>query len=183
MTDKELIEKAKVFALQVHARDRWNDTERASRLPHFEEVARLVTESGGSAVEIAAAWLHDSVEDTPTTIEQVKQEFGKEVARVVEGLTDTPGWEKLPIVERKAKQAEHIKNESLSVRRVKLADQCSNVKAVGEKVFPGMEGETAVAYCTGAKNLADICASASLYLDQIFQERYKTTLKNLASRA
>lgn len=181
MSDKELVEKAKAFAARVHAGQRQNDAENTLRFPHFEEVAQLVADSGGSAVEIAAAWLHDSVEDTPTTIEEIRAEFGDEVAEVVSGLTDLPHFEKLPVAERKAKQAERIRDESSSVKRVKIADQSSNVKVVGEKVFLDMQGERAVAYCMGAKSIVDACEGTSLYLEQIFQERYEIALRNLGA--
>lgn len=183
MEDKNIIEKAKAFATRIHADQKQNDVDASPRFPHFIEVAQLVTESGGSANEIAAAWLHDSVEDTPTTLEDIRKEFGDEVADMVDGLTDPKGFEVLPVAERKAKQAERILTKSASVKRVKIADQSSNVRAVGTKVFLDMQGERAVAYLNGAKAIVEGCKGVSPYLDKIFQERYDIALQNLEKRA
>ena len=181
MGNDTIIEKAKAFAARVHADNKQNDAEKTPRFPHFVEVAGLVTESGGSDSEIAAAWLHDTVEDTPTTIEDIKREFGDGVAEIVHGMTDLPGFEQLPVAERKAKQAERVRGESASVRRVKLADQSSNVQQVGRKVFLDMQGERALAYIHGAKAIADACKGVSPFLDKVFQERYEVALQNLQS--
>ena len=179
MTDQKLVEKAKAFAARVHAGQKQNDIEESPRWPHFEEVAQLVTDSGGSANEIAAAWLHDAVEDTLTTLEDLRKEFGDQIADMVDGLTDPAGYELLPVAERKAKQAERILAKSPSVKRVKIADQSSNVKAVGTKVFLDMQGERAVAYLNGAKAIVEGCKGVSPYLEKIFQERYEIALRKL----
>jgi (p)ppGpp synthase/HD superfamily hydrolase len=180
MPDQKLVEKAQAFAARVHAGQTQNDAGRTPRFPHFIEVVGLVKESGGSATEIAAAWLHDAVEDTPTTIEEIRLEFGDEVANIVHGLTDPEGLEDLPVAERKAKQAERVRTEGASVRRIKIADQCSNVRSVGRKIFLDMQGERAVLYCQGAKRIADECRGVSGFLDQTFQEIYDEAMQNLS---
>ncbi|MEK7109090.1 MAG: HD domain-containing protein [Patescibacteria group bacterium] len=179
MEGAELIEKAKSFAFRAHEGHTRNDKDNNPYIVHPEEVAGLVAQSGGSAQEVAAAWLHDTVEDTPTTIEDIRREFGEEVATIVHGLTDLPEFEALPLAERKAKQAERVRTESVSVRRIKLADQSSNVKTVGAKVFLDMQGDRALAYVRGAKSIADECKGISPFLDSLFQERYEAAVKNL----
>ena len=181
MQDKELVEKAKNFAFRAHEGHLRNDKNNDPYIVHPEEVADLVSKSGGSAQEVAAAWLHDTVEDTPTTIEDIRREFGEEVADIVHGLTDLPEFEGLPLAERKAKQAERVRNEGISVRRIKLADQSSNVKAVGSGIFLDMPPEKAKVYVSGAKSIADHCKGISDFLDELFEERYKEALTNLES--
>ena len=76
LSGKELIEKAKAFAEKVHAGQTRMNKAKSPAITHMAEVAALVEEDGGSPEEVAAAWLHDTVEDTPTKIEEIGQEFG-----------------------------------------------------------------------------------------------------------
>ncbi|MES2203027.1 MAG: HD domain-containing protein [Patescibacteria group bacterium] len=181
MEGAELIEKAKAYAHRAHTGHKRMDAEGSPYIVHPEEVADLVAKSGGSAQEVAAAWLHDTVEDTPTTIEDIKREFGDEIAEIVHGLTDLPEFEKLPVAERKAKQAERVRGESISVRRIKLADQTSNVPTVGSGMFLDMTPGRALDYVRGAKSIAEECKGISPFLDTLFEERYQAALKNLSN--
>jgi guanosine-3',5'-bis(diphosphate) 3'-pyrophosphohydrolase len=103
------------FAAHAHRNHVRNDSAKTPYIHHLTEVADLVTQSGGSDQEIAAAWLHDTVEDTDTTIEDIRREFGDEIAHVVEGVTDLKEWLPLPLSERKAKQAERVGREIASL--------------------------------------------------------------------
>ncbi|MES2215879.1 MAG: HD domain-containing protein [Patescibacteria group bacterium] len=140
---------------------------------HLEEVARLVTESGGSEAEIAAAWLHDTVEDTSVTLDDIENEFNKDVRELVGGLTDLDEFKDLPLVERKRKQAERVKSESVGVRRIKLADQTSNVRRMTQHGNAAWTPEEHVIYIHGAKLIADQCRGISDFLDQLFKENYQ----------
>lgn len=142
------------------------------QLEHLQEVADLVWASGGSQVEIAAAWLHDSVEDTSVTLEDIKNEFGDEVAELVDELTDPEEIRHLPTAERKQKQAKRISDESKSARRIKLADQTSNVRCVtvDPKATWTMEGRRN--YALGARQIADQCKGISSVLDEAFDREY-----------
>src|ERR1035437_3050677 len=129
MSKINIIYLAEEFARKAHVTDDVGKSIHGvirMRVVHLQEVADLVWASGGSDTEIAAAWLHDSVEDTGTTLLDIKREFGEEVELIVEGLTDLDEFEDLPLAERKKKQAERVKFESDSVKRVKIADQTSN---------------------------------------------------------
>jgi (p)ppGpp synthase/HD superfamily hydrolase len=139
---------------------------------HLQEVADLVWTSGGSDIEIAAAWLHDSVEDTVVTMDDIMNEFGDEVAALVHELTDPDELKHLPTTERKQKQAERISNESEGTRRIKLADQTSNVRCV--TVDPKAEWtlEGCRNYAIGAKKIADKCKGLNSILDDAFDREY-----------
>lgn len=173
-----LLVKAKEFAGHAHREHVRSDEAKTPYVFHLEEVAELVRASGGSDEEIAAAWLHDSVEDTEATIEDIYKEFGKEVGDIVEGVTDLLEWLPLPLEERKAKQAERVAKESSSIRRVKLADQTSNVRicGLGNDAFTM---EVKFIYIDGAKNIAEACKGVSPYLDALFAEHYEAAYKNL----
>lgn len=176
----DIVTKAKEFASEVHKDHVRNDEVKTPYIFHLEEVAELIKESGGSDLEIAAGWLHDTVEDTQTTIEDIFREFGKEIGDIVEGVTDLLEWLPLPLEERKAKQAERVAVESSSIRRVKLADQTSNVRIVGlaNDNFPM---DIKFIYIDSAKRIAEACRGVSPYLDTLFAERYETAYKNLTA--
>lgn len=139
---------------------------------HLQEVADLVWASGGSETEIAAAWLHDSVEDTSVTLEDIRKEFGDDVAELVHELTDPEEIRHLPTAERKQKQAERISGESESARKIKLADQTSNVRCVtvDPKAAWTLEGRRN--YALGAKKIADQCKGINVMLDEAFDREY-----------
>jgi (p)ppGpp synthase/HD superfamily hydrolase len=139
---------------------------------HLQEVADLIWTAGGREIEIAAAWLHDCVEDTAVTLEDIKNEFGVEVAALVHELTDPENLKQLPTTERKQKQAERISNESEGARRIKLADQTSNVRCVtvDPKAQWTLEGRRN--YVLGAKKIADNCKGLNSILDDAFNREY-----------
>ena len=88
---------------------------------HLQEVADLVWISGGTEDETAAAFLHDSVEDTTTTLEYIKEHFGDNVAKIVDGLTDPEHFEGMPLPKRKRLQAERLQSKSESIRRRRIS--------------------------------------------------------------
>ena len=173
------VTKAETFAREAHKDHVRNDEAKTPYVHHLEEVAGLVEKSGGTDNEIAAAWLHDTVEDTKTTGEDIKNNFGEEIAEIVYGLTDLPEFLVLPLKDRKLKQAERVKSESTSVRRVKLADQTSNVKIVGERHLDGFTHNDKINYIEGAWAIAQMCKGISSFLDDEFQRRYQEAKNNL----
>ena len=174
----DVIEKAKEIASYAHRNHVRNDDAKTPYVQHLAEVADLVRESGGTESEIAAAWLHDTVEDTHITIDDIRKEFSEEIAEIVAGLTDMPEWTTLSLAERKARQAKRVSKESSSIRRVKLADQASNVQIVGKKKLDSTTHKK-ITYIVGAKKIAEACKGVSAYLDTSFEERYQTTFKIL----
>jgi guanosine-3',5'-bis(diphosphate) 3'-pyrophosphohydrolase len=173
--NRKIIIDARRFAREVHKQNIITTVSGDVRpqIEHLQEVADLVWASGGSETEIAASWLHDSVEDTPVTLEDIEKQFGKEVLSLVTDLTDPENFKMLPNIERKPKQAERVKNKSDSVKRIKLADQISNVRLMVTDpkdiwVFEGNRD-----YVIGAKLIADRCKGVSLTLDELFDKEYK----------
>jgi (p)ppGpp synthase/HD superfamily hydrolase len=119
-----LAERASEFARRAHAGQEYGDG-----TFHDNHLARVVgvLEQFGESDErlIAAAWLHDTVEDTDVTIDQIKDVFGDDVADLVWRLTDETGGSRR---ERHAKTHMKIRERSEAVR-VKLADRIANVEA------------------------------------------------------
>jgi (p)ppGpp synthase/HD superfamily hydrolase len=168
----EKIEKCKYLAIARHAGQCRPNQSREPKINHIEEVAQLVKESGGNQDEVAAAWLHDIVEDTDTTTDEIEELFGDEIAQLVDGLTDPPEFSSLPLGVRKHQQAQRLLSKSDGVRRVKLCDQISNVHSVINDPPKDWDNKKCLEYIEGAKKIADVCYGVSDYLDALFKEAY-----------
>ncbi|MEI7669507.1 MAG: bifunctional (p)ppGpp synthetase/guanosine-3',5'-bis(diphosphate) 3'-pyrophosphohydrolase [Pseudomonadota bacterium] len=129
--DEDLLDRAYIFAMQAHGTQK-----RASGDPYFShpvEVAYMLTQFKLDTASIVTALLHDTVEDTDATLEDIEKHFGKEIAGLVDGVT------KLTRIETKsenAKQAENFRklllamSEDLRVLLVKLADRLHNMRTL-----------------------------------------------------
>lgn len=99
---------------------------------HLAAVAELVSAHQGTPEMIAAAWLHDVVEDTPVTMEDIRAQFGDTVTNLVEELTDVSGPEDGNRALRKAMDKEHLAKASDSAKTIKLADLIDNAESIIE---------------------------------------------------
>jgi (p)ppGpp synthase/HD superfamily hydrolase len=97
---------------------------------HPQAVAATVATVTDDEVVIAAAWLHDVVEDTPVTIDQIEAEFGAEVARLVADLTDAATKADGNRRQRKAIDREHTAGADPRAKTVKLADLIDNLSDI-----------------------------------------------------
>ncbi|MGH9524994.1 MAG: HD domain-containing protein, partial [Terriglobales bacterium] len=129
--DLSLVEKAYEFSLRHHA-----GQTRASGEPyliHPLEVAFLLSEMRLDAVAIAAGLLHDSVEDTSVTTQEVQAEFGEQVAHIVEGVTKIS---RIDFATREERQAENLRKmmlamvDDIRVVLIKLADRLHNMRTL-----------------------------------------------------
>lgn len=130
--DKKLIRKAFDFAVEAHKDQRRKSGE--AYIFHPIAVAKIVaSEIGLGATSIAAALMHDVVEDTPTTIDDIKKEFGAKVALIVEGLTKIAQVKKDMNI---SVQAENFRkmlltlNDDVRVILIKLADRLHNMQTM-----------------------------------------------------
>jgi hypothetical protein len=124
---QELAKKASSYATSAHARI--NQLRKYTLQPydvHLRGVAGLVASVGGDEEMIAASWLHDVVEDTPATFDDLEREFGSDVMMLVKELTDVsrPGDGNRAI--RKAMDREHLAAASPRAKTIKLADVIDN---------------------------------------------------------
>ncbi len=120
-----LIVRAASFAADKHRKQRRKGADGNPYINHPLEVARLLAEHGiDDAIVLAGAILHDTVEDTDTSFDELTEAFGKEVSDIVRECTDDKN---LPKVDRKRLQIEHTPNMSDRGKLVKLADKTSNV--------------------------------------------------------
>jgi guanosine-3',5'-bis(diphosphate) 3'-pyrophosphohydrolase len=126
-----LLNKAYVYAMQKHGHQR-----RASGDPYFShplEVAAILTDMHMDEATIAVALLHDTIEDTSATRQEIDELFGADLGKLVEGLTKL---KKLDLVSKKAEQAENLRklllaiSEDVRVLLVKLADRLHNMRTL-----------------------------------------------------
>lgn len=99
---------------------------------HLLGVCSLVLEHGGSEDQAIAALLHDAVEDQggQPTLERIRQKFGEEVARIVDGCTDADTLPKPPWRPRKEAYLRHLREAGPEVRLVSLADKVHNARTI-----------------------------------------------------
>ena len=129
--DEALLNRAYVFSMKAHGTQT-----RASGDPYFAhpiEVAGILTELKLDSTSIATALLHDTVEDTVATIEQINDLFGEDTARLVDGVTKLS---RLELQSDQAHQAENLRkfllalSEDIRVLLVKLADRLHNMRTL-----------------------------------------------------
>ena len=120
------------------ARERHDGQMRSSGEPyiiHPVAVAKIVLEYGMDYQSVAAAMLHDTVEDTDLTLEDVKKDFGEDIAALVDGLTKL-GKVPLDIKDKEEQQAENVRkmllamSEDIRVIIIKLADRLHNIRTL-----------------------------------------------------
>ena len=129
--DEAMLNRAYVYTVQKHGTQK-----RASGDPYFShpvEVAGLMTDLKLDQETIITALLHDTVEDTLATIEDVEKNFGPKVARLVDGVTKLSKIEQMPEDERAAENLRKFllaMSEDLRVLLVKLADRLHNMRTL-----------------------------------------------------
>jgi GTP pyrophosphokinase len=129
--DRELLERAFVFASERHEGQQRRSGE--DFILHPLGVARILAELGRDDATLAAALAHDVVEDTDATIEEVRAEFGEEVANLVEGVTKLT---RIQFQSREQAQAENYRKmvmamaEDYRVILIKLADRLHNMRTI-----------------------------------------------------
>ena len=130
-TNEPLLNRAYVYAMKAHG-----EQQRASGDPYFSHpiaVAAILTDLKLDDATIAAALLHDTIEDTETTRAEIDRLFGKDIGTLVDGLTKL---KKLDLVTKEAKQAENLRKlllaiaDDVRVLLVKLADRLHNMRTL-----------------------------------------------------
>ena len=128
----KLLEKVAKFAALKHAGQLRKYTFEPY-IVHPTAVARAVAEAGGDEATIAAAYLHDTLEDTDTTYAELVVEFGSEIADLVVELTDHYTSEAFPHLNRAARKAlecKRIAGISAKAKMVKKADIDDNIASI-----------------------------------------------------
>jgi (p)ppGpp synthase/HD superfamily hydrolase len=127
------------FATKAHS----GQFRKHTKIPYIVHplgVAKILIESGCSEEVVVAGLLHDTVEDTEVTLDQIESEFGKEVARLVEGASEpdkSDSWDN-----RKKHTIDYLQDAPMDVVLVTFADKLDNMRAIrsdyekiGDEVF------------------------------------------------
>ena len=172
MDDVARLIKAVDFAAFKHRRQRRKDAEASPYINHPLALARVLKlEAGVAEVDVlVAAILHDTVEDTETTVEELEREFGHAVASIVAEVTDDKS---LPKPDRKRLQVEHAPHISHPAKLVKLADKICNLRDVLEAPPSHWPMERRRAYFEWAKAVIDGLRGAHPGLEHLFDDAYR----------
>ena len=187
--DTELLVRAYRFSEKAHS----GQTRRNGDpyVTHCVEVARILADLQLDSVTVASGLIHDVVEDTAFSVEDVEREFGREVAQIVDGLTKIGH---LPMLSREERQVESYRKLLLSVAKdarvilVKLADRLHNMRTLEwmpEEKRLSIAAETRDLYAPMAHRfgLASMKAELEdLAFKWIEPDEYKTLAKVIASK-
>ena len=172
--DMGLVLRATAFAALKHRDQRRKDAEASPYINHPIALADLLWDLGGvrDPVVIAAALLHDTIEDTNTTRAELRRLFGAKIAGIVGEVTDD---KRLPKERRKELQIEHAAHISKSAKLVKLADKICNLRDILASPPKDWSIERKRQYFDWSKKVIDQVRGTNPKLerrfDQLFRQR------------
>jgi guanosine-3',5'-bis(diphosphate) 3'-pyrophosphohydrolase len=172
--------KALNFAAQKHCNQRRKDQDASPYINHPIALANLLWNETGvtDAIVIVAALLHDTIEDTQTTPEELEQLFGQDVCLLVAEVTDDKS---LPKHVRKQLQIDHASSLSHRARLIKLADKISNLRDMVASPPANWSRDRRQEYFEWAKQVIDQIRGTHPALEAIFDEVYIQGVTQLAS--
>jgi (p)ppGpp synthase/HD superfamily hydrolase len=154
------------FAARKHVDQRRKGEAGEPYVNHLAEVAELVARATNGEVDVVvAAVLHDTVEDTATSVEELRAAFGPRVAALVMEVTDDKS---LPKETRKALQVEHAAHASWGAQVIKLADKTSNLRSLAASPPAGWSRERRDDYVAWARQVVEGCRGANAWLVEQF---------------
>ena len=166
-----LLFRALAFAAHKHRDQRRKDAEASPYINHPIALAEVLAGEGAvSDVEVlAAALLHDTIEDTDTSRAELEREFGARIAAMVAEVTDDKN---LPKADRKRLQIEHAAGLSQGAKLVKLADKICNVRDVADHPPAKWDLARRREYFEWAKAVVDRIRGTHPELERRFDEAY-----------
>lgn len=172
-SELKLLLKALNFAAYKHKDQRRKDVEASPYINHPISLANILVNEGHvtDMTVICGALLHDTIEDTATTPEELEKEFGKQVRDIVMDVTDD---KTLPKAQRKLKQIEHAAHACSQAKLVKLADKISNLRDVAATPPADWSLQRRQEYFDWAKQVVDRVRGVHPVLEQVFDAAYAT---------
>jgi len=163
------ITRALDFAARKHAGQRRKGIKAEPYINHLTEVALLLSEASGGTDPglVMAGLLHDTIEDTETSREELVDVFGDDVASLVAEVTDDPG---LLRDERRRRQVETAPAKSARARMIKLADKIANLHSIAESPPVGWSGRRKREYVAWAREVAAACGPTNERLERLFEK-------------
>lgn len=165
---KEILQ-AVHFAADKHRDQRRKGVEASPYVNHPIEVAELIARVGDvdDVAVLIAAVLHDTVEDTETTFEELEEVFGPEVRDLVAEVT---GDKSLPSAERKKLEVEHAAHISDRAKLIKIADKTCNIRDVTHTPPEDWDMQRRREYLAWAGHIVDSCRGSNPNLERYFDE-------------
>jgi (p)ppGpp synthase/HD superfamily hydrolase len=178
LTGLRLVSEAADFAARRHTGQPRKGRGDEPYVNHLAEVANLLAMAtdGTDAELVAAGWLHDTIEDTATTGEELAQKFGERVAALVAEVTDDMTLSK---AERRQKQTVDARRKSPGAKLLKIADKISNIRA---RIVPQpnqAERDDLIDYVAWAEKVVAGCRGVNAVLDRMFDETVKLARSTL----
>ncbi|WP_026072752.1 HD domain-containing protein [Nodosilinea nodulosa] len=157
------------FAATKHSDQRRKDRAASPYINHPIAVARLLASEGGvtDLVTLQGAILHDTVEDTETTPEELESLFGPEVRQVVDEVTDDKS---LPKGDRKRLQIEHAPHLSHRAQQIKIADKTANVQDITASPPADWSTERRREYLAWAEQVVSGCRGCNPALEAFYDQ-------------
>jgi guanosine-3',5'-bis(diphosphate) 3'-pyrophosphohydrolase len=167
MVDPVRLLGALAFAAEKHSRQRRKDSEASPYINHPIAVATVLAAEAGVSDEavLLAAVLHDTVEDTETTFEELERRFGRTVRDLVAEVTDDKS---LPKQERKDLQVAHARAASAGARQIKIADKICNIRDIAESPPADWPLDRKREYLVWAERVVEGCRGVNPRLDAAF---------------
>jgi guanosine-3',5'-bis(diphosphate) 3'-pyrophosphohydrolase len=167
-----IVIRAAAFAAHKHRDQRRKDANATPYINHPLALARILIAEGDvtDAATIAAALLHDTIEDTETSAAELDREFGAEIRSIVEEVTDDKA---LPKADRKRLQVEHAAHISHKAKLVKLADKIANLRDVATSPPDRWDLARRQDYFDWAKAVVDELRGAHPALEAAFDAAYR----------
>jgi guanosine-3',5'-bis(diphosphate) 3'-pyrophosphohydrolase len=167
-----LILEAAAFAAEKHRTQRRKDASASPYINHPLACAALLANEGAVSDThvLAAALLHDTIEDTETTAAELESAFGPAIAKLVLEVTDDKS---LPKAERKQLQVDHAPHASPQARLVKLADKICNLRDILASPPAGWPPERQQAYFEWANEVVKGLRGTNAALEAIFDGLYE----------
>jgi guanosine-3',5'-bis(diphosphate) 3'-pyrophosphohydrolase len=164
-----LVSEAAEFAAHRHTGMARKGRRDEPYINHLAEVANLLAAAteGRDAELIAVGWLHDTIEDTGTTQEELEEKFNERVASLVAEVTDDM---RLPKSERRRLQIVDSPGKSPSAKLVKIADKISNIAARVRRDPTREERDDLIDYTDWAEQVVAGCRGGNAWLDAKFDQ-------------
>lgn len=157
------------FAARKHRDQRRKGSSASPYVNHVIDVVTILTAEGGVSDEamLVAAIMHDTVEDTDTTFDELAAAFGQAVSALVREMTDDKA---LPKLERKQFQVTHAPDASAEAKQIKIADKIANVRDVATNPAAGWSLDRRREYLDWSERVVAGCRGVNARLDQAFDE-------------
>jgi (p)ppGpp synthase/HD superfamily hydrolase len=171
---ENLLLKGACFAAEKHKDQRRKDPNETPYINHPLGVAYILTQCGVTDVDVlVAAMLHDTVEDTETSLEEIAKTFNPKIASIVNEVTDDKSLGKQ---ERKNMQVVNAPTKTKEAKLVKMADKIYNLRDLQRSVPTGWTQERVQEYFVWAKKVTDGLMSTGVVnedLEKLLEDVYK----------